>query len=347
MKQYQDVMRLIMDTGVDREDRTGTGTRAIFGAQMRFNLQEGFPAVTTKKLAFKSVTSELLWFLEGSSSERRLAEIHHGKFGHDLDGKTTIWTANAEAPYWKEKAKGMGDLGRVYGVQWRKWRTPKFELDVTRVNSSNKVFNAHWEVEEIDQLANLIEGLKNSPMDRRHILTAWNPGELEKMALPPCHCFAQFFIAPMTLAERLGWVAQHGGDHTIADGSSISDVADLVTPILDRENVPSLKLSCQMYQRSCDMFLGVPFNIASYSLLTHMIAQVCNYDVGEFIHVLGDAHIYHDHFDVVTEQLSRTAGTLPTLVLNPDVLDINKFSMGDIRLDGYSPQGELKAKMAV
>lgn len=304
MKQYLDALQQIMNEGKDRDDRTGVGTRSIFGLQMRYNLEEGFPAVTTKKLAWKSVVSELLWFVEGSGNERRLASIHYGKPQAELDGKTTIWTANAEADYWKPKSRGVGDLGRVYGVQWRKWRKPKFHLDVTRVNSTNNIISGHWDVEEVDQLAQLIEGLKNDPYGRRHILTAWNPGELESMALPPCHCFAQFYVA---------------------DG----------------------KLSCQMYQRSCDMFLGVPFNIASYSLLTHMIAQVCDLGVGEFIHVLGDAHIYKSHFDAVEQQLQRTPDTLPTLWINPDVKSIDGFKMDDFKLVGYNPQATIKADMAV
>jgi thymidylate synthase len=248
--------------------------------------------------------SELLWFIEGSGNERRLASLHYGKPQVELEGKTTIWTANAEAEYWKPKARGVGDLGRVYGVQWRKWQKPKFHLDVQRVNSTNNVISGHWEVEEVDQLSQLIEGIKNDPYGRRHILTAWNPGELDGMALPPCHCFAQFYVA---------------------DG----------------------KLSCQMYQRSCDMFLGVPFNIASYSLFTHMIAQVCDLGVGEFIHVLGDAHIYKNHFDAVEQQLQRIPDALPQLWMNSDVKTIDGFKMDDFKLVGYNPQSTIKAEMAV
>lgn len=304
MKQYLEVMQQILDHGTDRTDRTGTGTRAMFGLQMRFNLEEGFPAMTTKKLAWKSVVSELLWFIEGSNQERRLAEILYGKARFELEGKKTIWTANAEADYWKPKAKSIGDLGRVYGVQWRSWQAPRFVIDEKQVNSTNKIISGHWDVATVDQLANLIDGIKKDPYGRRHIITAWNPGELDKMALPPCHCFAQFFVA---------------------DG----------------------KLSCQMYQRSCDMFLGVPFNIASYALFTHMIAQVCGLGVGEFIHVLGDAHIYLDHLDAVKEQLSREPHPLPRLIINPDVQDIDGFKMSDFSLDGYVHHPEIKAKMAV
>ena len=231
MKQYLDALKNVLENGIDRKDRTGTGTRAVFGMQMRFDMKDGFPAITTKKLAWNSVASELLWFIEGSGDERRLAEILHGTKDKS---KKTIWTENAEAAYWRPKAKFQGDLGRVYGVQWRKWKNP--------------------EGKEIDQLANAIKLIKEQPYSRRIIVTAWNPGELEQMALPPCHAFFQFFAA-------------------------------------------NNELSLQMYQRSCDMFLGVPFNIASYSLLLHMVAQVADLKAGEFIHTLGDAHIYHNHFE--------------------------------------------------
>lgn len=291
MKEYLNQLKFILNNGQERGDRTGTGTIGVFGMQQRYDLSKGFPAVTTKRLAWKSVVGELLWFIEGSSDERRLAELTHGT----RDGVTTIWTPNALAPYWKPRAKFEGDLGRVYGVQWRYWRTNKQKW--VHSNSAEPVF--------IDQLENLINGLKQDPYGRRHIITAWNPGELEDMALPPCHCFAQFYVS--------------------ADN----------------------KLSCQMYQRSCDMFLGVPFNIASYSLLTHMIAQVCGLEVGEFIHTLGDAHIYKDHIDQVKEQLTREPLELPTLWLNPDIKDINSFTINDIRLENYQSLTTIKANMAV
>jgi len=238
--------------------------------------------VTTKKLAWRSVVSELLWFLEGSGDENRLREILHGSRDSE---KSTIWTANATAPYWQAKAKYEGDLGRVYGVQWRHWQRPFMNSNV-------------------DQLERLIEGIKTDPNGRRHILTAWNPGELDKMALPPCHIMAQFYVA-------------------------------------------NGKLSCQMYQRSCDMFLGVPFNIASYSLLTHMIAQVCDLEVGEFVHTLGDAHIYSNHVEQVKEQLQREPLPAPQLRLNPDIKDITKFTMQDIELINYQSHAAIKAEMAV
>ena len=281
MKQYLDALKHVLENGADRKDRTGIGTRAVFGMQLRFNMEDGFPAVTTKKLAWNSVVSELLWFIEGSDDERRLAEILYGTRDKD---KKTIWTANAEADYWKPKSKFEGDLGRVYGVQWRKWRSP--------------------DGKEVDQLANAIELIKTNPTSRRIIVNAWNAGELDKMALPPCHVFFQFFVS---------------------DG----------------------KLSLQMYQRSCDMFLGVPFNIASYSLLLHMIAQVTGLKAGEFVHTLGDAHIYNNHFEQVKEQLTRKPFPLPKLWLNPSIKNIDDFKMEDIKLENYNFHPPIKAPMAV
>ena len=277
MKTYLDSLKFVLDNGTVREDRTGVGTIGVFGMQQRYDLSQGFPAVTTKKLAFKACLSELLWFLEGSNDERRLCEILHGNRNSD---KKTIWTDNAMSKYWLPKTQFIGDLGRIYGVQWRDFGG-------------------------VDQVVQLIEGIKKDPYGRRHILSAWNPGQLDQMALPPCHCFAQFYVS--------------------ADG----------------------KLSCQMYQRSCDMFLGVPFNIASYSILTHMIAQVCDLKVGEFVHVLGDAHIYLNHVEQVKEQLAREPLPLPTLWINPDVQDILTFTMEDFRLDGYNSYASIKAPMAV
>ena len=284
MKTYLNALHDVLNNGTVREDRTGTGTIGLFGMQQRYDLSKSFPAVTTKKLAWNACVSELLWFIEGSGDERRLREILHGSRDSE---KATIWTANATASYWTPKAKFDGDLGRIYGVQWRNWlRGPGKGLPV-------------------DQLQQLIDGIKNDPFGRRHIITAWNPGELNEMALPPCHCFAQFYVT--------------------ADN----------------------KLSCQMYQRSCDMFLGVPFNIASYSLFTHMVAQVCGLGVGEFVHTLGDAHIYINHIEQVKEQLSREPLPAPTLWINPDVTDINNFTMKDFRLDGYNSYASIKAPMAV
>jgi thymidylate synthase len=303
-QQYLTALRDVLETGIRRDDRTGVGTISKFGMQQRYDLSKGFPAITTKKLAWKSVVGELLWMIEGSGDERRLAEITHGT----RDSVVTIWTPNAMAPYWKPKAKYDGDLGRVYGVQWRRWRTVKQrEADGSFKDSFGTTYRRTGnavEVKEIDQLQKLIEGIRADPYGRRHILTAWNPGELDSMALPPCHCFAQFYVA---------------------DG----------------------RLSCQMYQRSCDMFLGVPFNIASYSLLTAMIAQVCGLQVGEFVHVLGDAHIYLDHVEQVKEQLTREPLPMPQLYLNPEITDITKFTMADIRLENYQSHDAIRARMAV
>ena len=303
MKQYLEALKDVLENGRTKQDRTGTGTISLFGMQQRYDLSAGFPAVTTKKLAWKSVVSELLWFIEGSGDEKRLREILHGS---TESSKTTIWTANATAPYWQDKAKFEGDLGRVYGVQWRHWRTPIEHKQETFKDDFGTQYNRAGSVhfKETDQLKNLIDGIKRDPDGRRHILSAWNPGELDDMALPPCHAFAQFYVV---------------------DGT----------------------LSCQMYQRSCDMFLGVPFNVASYSLLTHLIAQVCQLKVGEFVHVLGDAHIYLNHVGQVEEQLKRGPLPAPQLRLNPDITDINKFTMADIELVGYTSHDAIKAEMAV
>jgi thymidylate synthase len=289
-KTYLTALNDILEYGNERSDRTGVGTKSIFGIQMKFDLTEGFPAITTKKLAWKAVVSELLWFIEGSGDEFRLREILHGERYSD---KKTIWTDNATADYWTNKKlqRHPGDLGRVYGVQWRRWRKPLVKI--------NKVV-----LQNHDQLLELINGIKNDPYSRRHIITAWNPGELDLMALPPCHMMSQFYV--------------NNG-----------------------------KLSCQMYQRSADMFLGVPFNIASYALFTHMIAQVCNLEVDELIITIGDAHIYNNHIDQVKEQLAREPLPLPSLKLNPDIDTITDFEMNDIELTDYNSHGTIKAPMAV
>ncbi len=279
MKIYNDILKKIMEEGVDRTGRNGT-TRALFAQQMRFRMADGFPAVTTKKLAFNAVKSELLWFLDMKGKERASDETLKKFNGTER----TIWTDNAEADYWKPKSQFPGDLGRVYGIQWRNWKSP--------------------DGSSVDQIAQLIDKLKNNPYDRRLIVTAWNPGELSDMALPPCHMFFQCFVA---------------------DG----------------------KLSLHMVQRSCDMFLGVPFNIASYSLLLHMLAQVTGLVAHECILTLQDAHIYHEHFDAVKEQLSREPMKLATLSLNPAVSDIDGFSMDDITLENYVSHPSIKAKMIV
>ena len=276
MKQYIEALKDCYQNGIDVDSRAGK-VRKSFGYQMRFNLQEGFPAVTTKKLAWKAVVSELIWFLEGSNDERRLAEILYDDKRENLTNKKTIWTENAQAKYWKQNSKFDGDVGRIYGVQWRN-------------------FNG------VDQLEALVDGLKNNPNSRRHILTAWNPAELHLMSLPACHAFSQFFVSKN-------------------------------------------KLSCQLYQRSCDMFLGVPFNIASYSLFTHLIARECNLEVGEFIHTLGDFHIYHEHFEQVKIQLSRSIKNLPTVEFQTK--NIYKYKTSDFKLINYDPHPKIVAQMNV
>jgi len=281
MKQYLEAIKHVLDNGIAKGDRTGTGTVSVFGYQNRYKLTDGFPAVTTKKLAWKSVVSELLWFIEGSGDERRLCELLYGTRD---SSKRTIWTDNANAPYWAQKSSFYGDLGSVYGVQWRSWG------NVAGTGG-------------IDQLNALIEGLKRDPDGRRHIITAWNPTDLPNMALPPCHCFVQF-------------------------------------------NVSNGKLDCQMYQRSADAFLGVPFNIASYALFTHMVAQVCGLVVGDFIHTFGDLHIYNNHRDQITEQLTRIPHALPKIWLNPDITNIEHFTMNDIKLIGYTHDAAITGRMA-
>ena len=290
MKTYLNLLEDILVNGEMRDDRTGVGTISVFGRQLRFDLNAGFPAVTTKKLAWRAVKGELLWFLEGSGNERRLAEITHGT----ADDKITIWTPNAQDPKWLF-GRREGDLGRIYGVQWRSWNTHATLW--TSSSESEPVF--------VDQIAVLIDGIKNNPNSRRHILSAWNVGELDQMALPPCHVLAQFYVS--------------------RDG----------------------KLSCHMYQRSVDVFLGLPFNIASYALLTHMIAHVCSLKVGELIISTGDTHIYLDHQDQVRQQLDRQPLELPELWLNPEIKDIDKFTMNDIQLVEYQSHGSIKASMAV
>ncbi len=264
MKQYLDLMSHVMAHGHDKSDRTGTGTRSVFGYQMRFDLAEGFPLLTTKKLHLRSIIHELLWFLKGDTNIQYLK-----------DNQVSIWD---------EWADENGNLGPVYGYQWRSWPTP--------------------DGRHIDQIQNILNQIKNSPDSRRIIVSAWNPGLVEEMALPPCHALFQFYVA---------------------DG----------------------KLSCQLYQRSADIFLGVPFNIASYALLTMMVAQVCGLQAGEFIHTFGDAHIYSNHFEQTELQLARTPRKLPKMKLNPDVHDLFDFRFEDFELADYEPHPHIKAAVAV
>lgn len=264
MQQYLDLMQHVLDHGVDKSDRTGTGTRSVFGYQMRFNLADGFPVLTTKKLHLRSIIYELLWFLRGDTNIRYLHE-------HNV----TIWD---------EWADTDGNLGPVYGYQWRSWPAP--------------------DGRHIDQISNLLQQIKNNPDSRRLIVSAWNPALVDEMALPPCHALFQFYVA-------------------------------------------NGKLSCQLYQRSADIFLGVPFNIASYALLTMMIAQVCDLQLGEFVHTLGDAHLYSNHFEQAKLQLSRTPKKLPQMHLNPDVEDLFAFQFEDFTLTDYHPDAHIKAPVAV
>ncbi|ROR98845.1 thymidylate synthase [Sinobacterium caligoides] len=264
MQQYLDLMRHVRDNGTDKSDRTGTGTRSVFGYQMRFNLAEGFPVLTTKKLHLRSIIHELLWFISGDTNIKYLQ-----------DNGVRIWD---------EWADEQGELGPVYGHQWRSWPTP--------------------DGGSIDQISKLVEQIKTNPDSRRHIVSAWNVAEVDNMALPPCHSLFQFYVA---------------------DG----------------------KLSCQLYQRSADIFLGVPFNIASYALFTMMMAQVCDLEVGDFVHTFGDAHLYANHLEQVDLQLQRAPGVLPTMKLNSAVKDIFAFTYDDFELQGYEAQPHIAGKVAV
>lgn len=264
MQPYLQLMQHVLDNGTDKSDRTGTGTRSVFGYQMRFDLAAGFPLLTTKKLHLRSIIHELLWFLRGETNIKYLKENN--------------------VSIWDEWADENGDLGRVYGAQWRSWRGANGET--------------------IDQIANLIQQIKRNPDSRRLIVSAWNPAEVDDMALPPCHALFQFYVA-------------------------------------------NGKLSCQLYQRSADIFLGVPFNIASYALLTMMIAQVCDLQLGEFVHTLGDAHLYQNHLEQARLQLSRTPKTLPEMWINPNVKDIFAFQFDDFALYDYDPHPHIKAEVSV
>lgn len=294
-KDYLSLCEKILSEGEKRGDRTGTGTISLFGERLVINLNEGFPLLTTKNVPFKAVLSELIWFLEGSSDERRLAEILHGTRD---PSKKTIWSPNAESTTGsKYTPKYPGDLGRVYGVQWRNWATGK------NIPTKDKDGHVWYLPEYVDQIDNIVQKLKNIPTDRRIILSAWNVGELDEMALPPCHMMAQFYV--------------RNGD----------------------------KLDCQMYQRSVDTFLGLPFNIASYALLIHILASEADLTPGKLTMVLGDTHIYSDHVEQVNEQLSRTPRVLPDLIVS-DTMTLSHLKMEDFALIGYDPHPAIKARMA-
>ncbi len=278
MRQYLDLMRHVLDHGVVKSDRTGTGTRSVFGHQMRFDLEDGFPLLTTKKLHLKSIIHELLWFLSGDTNVRYLRE----------NG----------VRIWDEWADENGDLGPVYGAEWRSWRTPDGGT--------------------IDQIAQVVDQIRRTPDSRRLIVTAWNPADVEKQALPPCHCMFQFYVA------------QEAGS---AEGGTGSDKRP--------------RLSCQLYQRSADVFLGVPFNIASYALLTMMMAQVTGLRPGEFIHTLGDAHLYLNHIEQAELQLTRDPRPLPRMRINPEIRSIFDFTYADFTLEAYDPHPHIRAEVAV
>jgi len=303
-QQYLELARRILDEGESRQDRTGVGTLSIFGAQLTADLSQGFPALTTKRLAWRSVVGELLWFLEGTGDEHRLREIMHGSRA----GGNTIWTANAAADYWVPPSGKAGDLGRIYGVQWRSWRTRQLQglYHATELpDGTTRISGAQVVERSIDQIKNIVQTLRTNPTDRRMVLSAFNVGELDQMALPPCHMFAQFYVSQ------------------------------------------DKKLSCQVYMRSCDVALGLPFNIASYALLTHMLAQVSGLGVGRLIMSLGDAHIYRTHESTMRTQLEREPLPSPQLnILNP-TQDIDAFALDDFALVNYQHHAPLQFEMAV
>lgn len=332
MKQYRQLVERIMRSGRDREDRTKTGTRSVFGYQMRFDLQKGFPLVTLKHTAFRLVLGELLWFLRGSTDNNELLAEHNY--------------------IWKEWAtEESQQLGPIYGYQWRKWEG--------------------WDDSCVDQIAELVKSLKERPYSRRHIVSAWNVTDLPdesmtpqenveegRMALAPCHTMFQFYVQDMTTAERLQYEDRHqlGGDWSSeackARGmwKSVESTADddrIVNEYLDELGVPRRSLSCQLYQRSGDVFLGVPFNIASYALLTHMLAHSLGYAAGEYVHTLGDAHIYRNHFNQVDEMLKRDERALPQLIIGCEPKSIFDYTKADLKLTGYDPHPALRGKVAV
>ena len=305
MKQYLDLLQHVLDHGTVREDRTGTGTVGVFGYQMRFPLADGFPVLTTKKLHLRSIIHELLWFLRGDTNIKYLK-----------DNGVSIWDE------WADKD---GNLGRVYGSQWRSWPDGRGGT--------------------IDQIADVVRQIKENPYSRRLMVTAWNPAEIQDMALPPCHCLFQFYVEPAASVDKLNVDTLIGS--TDKSGSSTCQPINMSTCQPTNEKPLKGRLSCQLYQRSADIFLGVPFNIASYALLTMMVAQVCGLEPGDFVHTFGDAHIYRNHLDQVRLQLSRDPRPLPTMRINPAVDDIFAFRYEDFTLEGYDPHPHIKGEVSV
>ena len=319
MKQYLDFLSHITNTGVTKSDRTGTGTTSVFGAQMRFNLSQGFPLVTTKKIHTKSVIAELLWMLSGSTNNNDLEAMG-----------CTIW---------REWARPDGDLGPIYSKQWRSWANVHVERD--------PIYGAGlcWST-DIDQISEAIRLLKTDPDSRRILVSAWNVADLPDMALAPCHCLFQFYTQELTLGDRWWYIEKNFPDHELYNDSlDLSEHAEHA--LLDRHNIPKRKLSCQLYQRSADAFLGVPFNIASYALLTHMMAQQCNMAVGDFIWTGGDCHIYSNHQEQVALQLSREPMPLPKLAIKRKPDSIFDYKMDDFEFEDYVHHPAIKADVAV
>lgn len=321
MYNYQTYLRHIMSTGVDKDDRTGTGARSVFGYQMRWNLWHGFPLVTTKKVHLKAIIHELLWFISGSTNIKPLLE-------HDVH-------------IWDDWADENGNLGPVYGAQWRSWAAHTFVPGINatpHLDGSTTYYGAKINFRRIDQIANVLKSLATDPNSRRHIVSAWNPAEVETMALPPCHALFQFYVRPLSLLHRLSLLPYSERGNLSFGSAQATEVIERLTP--------AFALDCQLYQRSADSFLGVPFNIASYALLTMMMAQQLGYAPGEFIWTGGDCHIYHNHFDQVNLQLTREPTMLPTMTIAkaPSLFD---YKFEDFSLSNYAPHPAIKGPIAV
>jgi len=328
MRQYLELLHKVLYEGVAKQDRTGTGTRSIFGTQTRFNLQDGFPIVTTKKIHFKSVVHELLWFLKGSTNITYLKEngVH----------------------IWDEWADENGELGAVYGKQWRNWEYGEV-IFKSGMGADGEWYPDEWGRKSIDQIEKVINSIKTDPYSRRHIVSAWNVADLDTMALPPCHLLMHFNCEPIPYQLRIKLYADAVG-LTKNEGEVNSNMFNdsfLWSQVMNEANFPKFYLDCLLYQRSQDHFLGAPFNIASYSLLTHMIAQVTNTIAGEFIHTSGDVHLYSNHYEQALLQLTREPYPLPTLKLNPEIKNIDDFKFEDIELIGYKYHPHIKAPIAV